>query len=136
MSLEGAIDQLQAIARGLAGIKSAPDDPPEQASAFPFAVTYPSSGDWDGSSSGEILTRESHALTCEIHLGRSASLPSAIAQAIPYHDLFLAAIRADSNLNDEVEVIETGGYTFGPMQWANIDTIGYRFTVNVRIESC
>lgn len=135
MSLAGAIQQLAVTLGTLTGMRSAPPYPPETAAVFPFAVAYAASGDYTGGSLGKILTRERHSLAAEIHVARR-ELARSVAAAVPYADLLRTALQADPSLNDEVMVIESLGYRFGPLSWNGIDTIGYTFDVTVLLEGC
>lgn len=136
MSLEQAIAALQAHANGLAGIKHAPNRPPDKAADFPFAVTYASRGTLTGGALGEILTDEDHTIVTEIHVSRSAGLDPAVANALPYHDLFVASVKTDPQLANSVEMIRSLAYEFSGLVWAAEETIGYRFTTTVYIDNC
>lgn len=135
MALAAAIQNLADILGGLSGVRLAPDYPTETAPVFPFAVAYAATGDYTGGSLGNILTREAHAIAAEVHIDR-IDLPRSIAAAVPYADLLRTALQADPTLGGEVMIVTALNYTFGPLNWGGIETIGYAFSVAVSLEGC
>lgn len=136
MTLQAAITALQGHAGNMAGIKHAPANPPDSAADFPFAVTYAQAGELTGGSMGEILTDETHTIVTEVHVSRANALDAAVANALPYHDLFAAAIKGDPQLGGAVEAIRSLRYEFSGLVWDSIQTVGYRFTTSVYIDNC
>jgi hypothetical protein len=123
---------LQATALTLPGMRSAPELPPEKAAAYPFAVTFPYQGDWDGLSGGWMIGL--HTLATEIHVARK-NLPYDVAKVIGYCETFANALLRDPTLGGHVDTINGGiRYTFGPMNWGGQETIGYRFEINVKVQ--
>jgi hypothetical protein len=132
MSLLDAVHGVQTIVRGLPGIKAAPDAPPEDITVFPFGITYPSSADGLFQSAGWAKTV--HTLYCEIHVARTM-LPLAVETAIPYYELFLAALIADPKIGGTVDTVVGLRYLFGRLQYAGVETIGFRFELDVKIQT-
>lgn len=129
MSLEGAIAQIQIIVGAIPGIQSAPSKVPDSAGAFPFAVSYPRSGglvmnsvDW-----ANVL----HTIYTELHFGNQL-LAISIPQAMPYARLVFLGLMADITLAGNVSEISAVRYTFGKLAWAGIETIGFRFEIDVK----
>lgn len=132
MTLAEAIKQIQVVTGGLAGIKSAPSTAPEAAGAFPFAVAYPRSGTLtiNSYSWGTLL----HTIYVEIHVARTL-LPAAIDQALPYVESFASALVADPTLEAAVDTVNGIRFTFGKMEWGGVETLGWRFEVDVKIKT-
>jgi len=129
MSLEGAIGQIQTIVRAIPGIQSAPTSPPSSAGAFPFAVSYPRSGnlvmnsvDW-----GNVL----HTVYTELHFANQL-LEISIPQSMPYARLVFLGLMADVTLGGNVSEISAVRYTFGKLAWAGVETIGFRFEIDMK----
>jgi len=135
MSLTAAVTQLQTIASGLTDMRLAPNYPPEQANAFPFAISYIESGRLESTRLGKILSDGFHVLATEIHVARR-DLPTAIESAEGFLALFLTALQADPALDGNVLAIDAMRYTFGALQYGGVDTIGYRFLLDVRTDEC
>ena len=130
MSLVSAITAVQAVAAGIAGIKQAPTNPPEQSAMFPFAVSYARTGTETPQSSGWSVAL--HTLVCELHCQRTV-LPLAVAQALPLYELFAAAILADPTLGGAVQTTNAMRYTFGELEYGGVKTIGYRVELDVKL---
>lgn len=131
MTIEGAISNLQAKLLALPGIKSAPEKPPEAVMAYPFAVSYERTGVFTMESQG--IGKDLVTIWCEIHVSR-VLLGSAIQTAMAFRDPFLRAIMADPTLGGEVSTVNTIRRTFGQLVWNTVDTIGYRFEVDVKVK--
>ncbi len=142
-TLQDAIEQVQRVARSLSGIKAAPDYAPDDEAQFPFAVTYAFSGTW-GTYGGSHGKQGMHTLVTEIHVSRNPGLARAIEQAMPYcesfpHALFLD-IQDSGDLYDVIQGIGHGmgdpiRYTFGALQWAGVQTVGFRFEIDIKQQS-
>ncbi len=130
MTLPAAVSAIQAVAATVPGIKQAPQYPPEQSAMFPFAVCYARSGVETPQSSGWSVAL--HTLVCELHCQRT-SLPQAFAQALPLYESFAAGLLADETLGGAVVAVNRLRYTFGPMQYGSVQTIGYRVEIDVKI---
>lgn len=135
MGLTTAVDNLTTLAGSLTGIRQAPANAPEQATAFPFAVVYPSAGNASGGSMGGIFRNATHAIVAEIHTARKY-LPKDIVAIQGFYDLFIAALQANPTLTGAVDLITNLDYQFGALGWGGVDTIGWRFTVTVRTNEC
>lgn len=133
-SLQAAIAQLQTYALTLAGVKTAPAYAPDGVGPFPFVVSYPGEGEWTPEdASGK---RNLHRIKTEIHVARAGDLPKALEAVIPYNELFGNKICANPTLAGTVAtVVFPITYTFGPMAWGGVQTIGYRFTIPIKIRS-
>ena len=127
------ISNLQTVVGGIAGIRKAPTEPPENMNAFPFAVAYVGSGNLGGSAHGRRLRIGTHELVVEIHLQR-IDLPRAVAAAMPYLELFQTAIAADPTLSGTVSAITEINYEFGALpSYGGVETLGFEFRFSVQI---
>jgi hypothetical protein len=130
MTIEAAITNLQGKWMSLAGIKSAPNVPPEGVGAFPFAVSYERSGTFDIQSAGfgfDLAT-----IYSELHVSRQL-LPVSITTATNFRDNFLKLLIGDPTLSESVSNVRQIRRTFGRLEWGGIETIGYRFEVDVKL---
>jgi len=132
-SLREAIAAIQAHAI-TAGAREAPVDPPESNVGFPFAVCYPNSGLVKGLRvSARVDTVD---LFLDVHLSRQ-NLPLNVQAALSFWEKFPDLIIEDNILGGTVENIDLMNagmkFVFGNMSYAGIDTIGFRFTIQVKI---
>lgn len=130
MTVGRAISELQKCALAISGMRAAPPTPTESASVYPFAVSYERAGRLALRSSGfgdNIVT-----IYTEFHVSRQL-LPRAIEQAMGMRDEFIRSIIADPTLNGTVSTVQDVRWTFGRLEWGGVETIGYRFEVDVKI---
>ena len=131
MTIKAACLQVQTYMRSLSGIRTAPAYPPDSASAFPFCVTFPETGIIE-IGPPEVLTAL-HNITIEIHVGRK-DLPKDIEAVIGFAEtipnLLVKKLKDDSYWNNTITTFTNITYTFGPLEWGGIGTIGFRFSVN------
>lgn len=130
MTIETAILNLQAKVLSLSGIKAAPSAPPEGSGAFPFGVSYERSGTLVLHSYG--FADDLATIWCEIHVGRGI-LSKAVEQAMGFRDPFLKLLVADPTLGGTVSTIVEVRRVFGVLSWGGIETLGYRFEVDVKV---
>lgn len=131
--LAAAIAEIQRIARGLAGIKEAPDEPPESMAQFPFVVTYPASGQVFPETAG--ARQDVATVFTEIHLSRQL-LPRAVADALGYHESFPSALIANPTLNGQVStIVFPVRWSFGFLAWGGEKEahIGFRFEIDLKL---
>lgn len=139
-SLTSALTQLQKIIGEIDGIRSAPDSPPERAAAFPFVVVYPRSGSFEPEgayTATDTAIRGLHTLVLQLHVARR-DLPRAYEQALPYGELIKNTIFKQVNfrLSDTVDhVVDAITYEFGGLTYAEVDTLGYSFSITVKIRN-
>jgi hypothetical protein len=131
VSIETAIQNVQAHALSLEGIKSAPTKVLESNAQLPFAVTYERTGTSD--IRGEGWLRDLCTIFCEIHVSRQV-LSLAIDQAMGFRDPFLRLLRDDPKLGNSIDTIVAIRRTFGYLEYANTQTLGYRFEIDVKIQ--
>ena len=130
VSIQDAIQQIQLVVRQLPGIKEAPDDPPEAAMQFPFAVTFISQGEFTEQYGGWGIGI--HVFATEIHFSRS-HLPLAIRMALPLFELFVDGITADETLKGTVTMVQGIDYRFGFLEYNTVPTIGWVFRVTAKL---
>jgi hypothetical protein len=118
---------VQDVARGLSGMRAAPKYPPEKATDFPFAVSYPSSGELN--LRNEALLTNSMTLITEIHLAYR-DLAIAAEQAYPFLERFLKAMLDDitlSNAFNSGSILPPINHRFGFLDYFGGTTIGWTF---------
>lgn len=125
-----AIAQLQTMARGMTGIKEAPEAATEAASQYPFVISYPDQGDFQFQTKGWGVGI--HRLITEFHFSRQ-SLPAAITKSLPYFEIFVDLLLADVSLNNTVESVNSVNYRFGQLEYSGVKTLGWIFTLTVKI---
>jgi hypothetical protein len=132
-TLQAFVDQVQDAVGALSGIRGAPDEPPEQIAAFPFAVAYVRDGSYE-EKQGTLLGN--HTVVVELHVARK-DLARDVAAAMGYAKSIPNAIydaRRDGSLTSSSHLGRIS-YTFGPMNWAELATLGFRFVIeDVRTE--
>ena len=130
-TLQQAIAAIQAKALALEGMREAPDYAPEQLNVFPFAVTYAGSGRWEQMAGWK---RGLHTVVTEIHIARK-DLPRDISTAMPYCETFPNSLLADPTLGGVIDAINDVSYVFGPLDWGQTKTIGFRFSITLKQQS-
>jgi hypothetical protein len=130
MTIQAAITNLQAKALALTGVKAAPDKPPEGTGAFPFAVSYERSGTMVLRSAN--FADDLATIFTEVHVSRQI-LPVAINTAMALRDPFLVSIRDDPTLGGSISTVREVRRTFGRLEWGGIETIGYRFEIDIKV---
>jgi hypothetical protein len=125
------IDELQTIPE----IRRVPDNPPENNDQFPFCVVYPLTGLY--TQGPAKLMKGLHSVNIELHVARK-DLPRDFSQVmnvideIPYQMMKRLNDGKWSNLATFGEI----EYTFGPLSWAGVDTLGVTYTItNVKVET-
>jgi hypothetical protein len=132
MTLRDAITRIQTHA-ATAGAYEAPVDPPEGNAGFPFSVCYPGSGTIRTETQG--ARRELSSLVLDYHLNRQ-NLPTEVQTAEAFLEAFPDLLIDDPTLNGSVETIrfdEGIAYQFGQMEYAGVETIGFRFSIPVKL---
>jgi len=69
-----------------------------------------------------------HDIAVEIHVARK-NMRTALKTAMGFSDAVPAAIMADSTLGGNVDTFGSISYTFGAMNYGEMQTIGFRFIV-------
>jgi len=142
-TLEQAADALMGLIRAnLTDIKLAPDKPPEMANEFPFAAAWPGRGRMIAETPD--VSKHLATIILTIHVTRK-NLPVAMDAVFPFIDqirrllfnvdnLFLPD--ADSNATvDHLLIADSSNgieWTFGEMEYAGIQTLGWRIEIGVK----
>lgn len=136
-TLDTIIKAIQGMAGAMDGMRpgTAPDYPPDQIAAYPFAITYASSGLWKWTAY-QVITGL-HDIICEIHIAR-IDLPRDVERAMPYGERFVKAVFDDPTLSaafNSGAVMGPISYTFGLLGYFGQSTIGWQFTIeNVKTQ--
>ena len=132
-TLRTAIIAIQAHAI-TAGAKEAPSDPPENNAGFPFSLCYPSDGTIMVESYGS--RRDVLNLFLDYHVARQ-NLALNVQKALDFYERFPTLLINDLTLGGTVDTIvfEEGKlkWVFGGMEYGGLATIGYRFTIPVKM---
>jgi hypothetical protein len=128
-TLTDAIEQVQVIVGAISGIKRAPHYPPDKMSEFPFAIAFPGVGVFTPDAGAK---RGLHQITLEIHTARK-NMAQDVANIINYAESVSDALLANPRLNSTVDTINQISYQFGPLGYDSVLTIGYTFTIDVKI---
>ncbi len=130
MTTTAAINHIATMLTALPGMKSAPALPPESTGMFPFGVVYEARATTNTlayGSADDLVT-----LFAEIHVSRTL-LGSAIATAMAFRDPFLKALIADPTLGGSVSTINEIRRVFGRLASGSVETIGYRFEIDIKV---
>lgn len=130
MSVEAAISNLQTKALALTGMKAAPDAPPESINVFPFSLAYENSGqltNWMSNFGDELSI-----IFVEFHVTNQL-LATAITVAYALRDPFIKSVMSDPKLGSTVDTLQTISWEFGRLEYGGIQTIGYRFSIGVKV---
>lgn len=132
---QDAIARIQTLARGLAGMREAPEYVPENINQFPFALTYYRQGNTTAMTGWR---KGLHTVFCEIHVARQI-LPAALKTAMPYYQSMIAALEGDPTLDGTVStIVWPVNHTFGWLEFGTIEAnknIGWRFEITVKQET-
>jgi hypothetical protein len=120
------VSAVATIVRGVSGVRGAPAAVPEDIAAYPFAVTYASGGVWEFGPAGD--KKGLHSVTVELHVARK-ELPRDVAKAMPFGDTIPNALMRDPTLGGTASTFGRIRYSFGPLGWGGMDTIGFRFVL-------
>lgn len=138
MTLETVISEIAEDLQDIEGLRGAPSEPPEQINVFPFVVIYVRGGVWQIGAPGVI--RGLHDIVVELHVARR-DLPRDVRAAMSYAEsvpqILLGALSAKGDrFNGSISTFGRLSYTFGPMQWGGVDTVGFRWVLeNVKTET-
>lgn len=135
MDVTDAIARVQALWANISGVRAAPAEPPEKLDPFPIAITFERTGALDLAKmySGSFAS-QTGTIWSELHIARQDNLALAVRAALPYRVPFLRALQGDSNLNSSVFVVNAVRWTFMPMEWNGLATVGYRFELDYTLE--
>lgn len=131
-TLTDAITQIQTIVGAISGIKQAPIYPPEKMSEFPFAIAFPGAGTITTESAG--TKRGLHQISLEIHTARK-NMAQDVETVIGYGETVANAILGNLTLNGSVDTVNGISYEFGPLGYDTTPTLGYKFTIDVKIRN-
>lgn len=129
-TMQQAIDAIQAKVRALSGIRAAPDEAPEGAGAFPFAICYPVEGTWTlGNPEGAM--KGLHTVHLEIHCARK-NLEKDLQIAMAYSENVMNALAGDLTLGGTCDNIGSISYRFGEMRYGGKQTLGWQFRITFK----
>lgn len=127
-ALESAVEAVMAVVAQVDGVRSAPTEPPEQASVFPFVVGWPGEGTF---SPGPMPSMTGlHTIVLELHVNRQ-SLSFDMARIKPLITAIPLAIYAAllAGTLTSSQTFASIRYNLAVMEYAGIKTLGYRFAL-------
>ena len=127
-TLQQVIDDIQDATGALTGIRAAPDEPTDNAAAYPFVVAFAGTGRYE---LGSSEMRGLHSVIVQLHVSHT-NLPTDVATAMAYAKAIPNAIFSafiTDQLNETAQAIGDISYTFGSMKYGEVDTLGFQFTV-------
>lgn len=135
MALKDAVNDIIDALQELGDIRRVPDEPPENNDQFPFAVVYPLTGSYEMPTRG--LMKGLHSINIELHVARK-DLPRDYRQVMKLIDQIpnkLMKKQIDAGLSN-MDTFGITEYTFGPLSWAGVDTLGVTYTVtDVKVQT-
>ena len=133
MTLQAVITAAQALVATIPGILQAPAYAPEQISEFPFSVAYAGDGSWEFGAGGGMKGLLS--VVIEIHVAR-LDLPTDLSLVMGFADLVPAKLLATPTISGTCSTFEKIDYSFSPMGYGAVETIGFRFVIqNIKLLS-
>jgi hypothetical protein len=135
MELKEALAEFITELQGISDLRRVPPEPPEDNDQFPFLVLYPITGVYRTGPPGLMVGL--HDVNAELHIVRKVDLAREFAQVMNLIDdipkkLYQGIL--DSSKFTEFTFGGSGeegiSYTFGPLSWAGVDTIGVTFTIH------
>ena len=131
-AVDDACKEIQTLVGAVTGIRAAPSYPPGKVSTFPVSLCFPGAGTITKEAGGAI--RGLHQITLELHMD-SQNKARAVEKLNPLARLVYRTLLEGENfqLNGTVDTINEISYEFGPLGYDATDTIGYTFTIDVKI---
>lgn len=143
-ALSAVITAIQTRLTGLSGIVLMPATPPDNLALvhLPAVLVYPQSGSWAPGAAtpppGVISRTENHTITIDLHVHRT-DLAMNVATLLPYGDsiplLLMTGFRED-RFDGTVFSLGPGEgqpirYELLELRWGGLETIGWRFSIDV-----
>jgi len=135
MALKDAISEIIDELQTISGIRRVPEEPPETNNSFPFAVVYPSFGDYN--IGPPELMRAIHSINIELHVARK-DLPRDYTKVMDLIDTIPIELYKLLRTSGYTYLATFGpiSYTFGPLSWGGVDTLGVTYTMTeVKIQT-
>ncbi len=129
MTQYAIIQALAAKVRALSGLRAAPDDPPDNALAYPFAVTYFQSGSWKGNDATWKTAPQTYAI--DLYMGRYPDAGRVLKAYAEYPETLGQALVSDENLGGAVTLVSEVRCRFARMNYIGADCFGYHFEIDV-----
>ena len=127
-TLEAFIDELITVVSGVSGIRSVPNDPPNQIHSTPTVVIYSTIGRAKQAPPDVVTTWDDVTLAVLVPL---TDLPRRNAQMLQFRDSVPQAIYTalkDGTLTTMQDMREIE-HTYGAVTWGGKEMFGYLFTI-------
>lgn len=126
-TLQSAIEAIQDKVLTVAGVYNAPDSPPgTTGGSYPFVLTISAGGIWEFGVASEKLGL--HNIRVEMHFPLKF-LSWTVEKVMAYSDSIPNALMTDPTLDGIVSTYGRISYTFGPLGYMGIETIGFAWTL-------
>ena len=133
MGLYAVQQALAAVARGLTGMRRAPDNPTESAASYPFANVYPISGRW--ASNDASYKTGFQTFRVDIYLGKLPDVGRKIKEHSSMIEEFASAIYADPQLDGTCESVDEIRWTLMEQTLGADRELILRYEIDVKYQS-
>ena len=134
MDVTSAVEYIQDLALTITGIRTAPDEPPGSIAQWPALITYERNGSvrLDAMHSGTWGAQHG-TIVSELHVPRK-DLPRDVRTVMSYRESFLRKLQNDPGLGTTAMIVREVRWLIGPMNWGEMETVGYRFEIEIDLE--
>jgi hypothetical protein len=129
-SITDAVENIQALAKALAGIRAAPARPTDATGAWPAVLSY--IGAVDVSQQSATHRTRLFTIVTEIHVPRK-DLSRDVAKLDPYPTAFPDAVFGDVTLSGAVDTVLSCKGQLLAGEWGGIETLKWAFNTQVKI---
>ena len=118
--------------------RAAPDVTPSSEMPLPFSICFPETGTWEGEAGWK---KGLHEIAIEMHVGPQTEQSRSIAAAMVYASSFPNLLFKNPRLPSAafplgtVDIVIGIRYLFGKMDWGELKTIGWHWTIQVKMQS-
>ena len=133
--LDAALTELTELIRTIDGLRNVPDESPENPSVYPLGVSAPLEGSWIKESSGQV--KGLHTIQLGVYVPRK-DLPRDIESIKHFGELVKDKLLSDTTFNWSGTIdtiVNEITYTFGSLDYAGHQLIGWTFRIPVKIKS-
>jgi len=128
-TIEQVTDAVVAKLKALTGVKFAPDEPPEQMTAYPFVVVW-----WSEGEAREVDATWGYTLdtvVAQVHIARK-DLANDVRTVRGFGDTVRKALVQDPSLGGVVCSLNRLYMAFRPMEWGGVQTLGYHIELTYK----
>ena len=133
--LDAAIAAIQLILSEIGDFRSVPEFPPDRPAAYPLLVVWPSSGTWEKEAGAQV--RGLHTIRIGAYIP-SKDLARDVEKVLPLGEKIKDKLLVDANASWTNTIDNITGqinYTFGPIEYAGQELIGWTIEPEIKIRS-